>query len=337
MLAESESESFIEIPYYVGLLQYLKMKFEIAKVINTAIKTQQSYICRVPGNIGNILSKQLRKKGIPYAVEIVGDPWTVFAPHTFNHVLRPFIRISSYLRLKKTVKKSSVALYVTKYNLQKRYPVSNNITAINASNVILPDKSKVSRPKIFNKKKNEIINIISIGSLAQMYKAPDIAIEGIKVLSERGWNCHLTWLGDGIYKDKMIKYAAKMNVAENVHFIGSIPSGDGIWEALSKSDLFILVSRTEGLPRSMIEAMAMGLPCIGTFVGGIPELLDKKALIVPNNSLILANKIEELFSSSELINHLAEENYIAAGNYKESVLIEKRQTFYNEIINLSEK
>ncbi|MBP1712751.1 MAG: glycosyltransferase, partial [Deltaproteobacteria bacterium] len=63
---------------------------------------------------------------------------------------------------------------------------------------------------------------------------------------------------------------------------------------LDTADLFVLASRTEGLPRAMIEAMSIGLPCIGSDVGGIPELLDKADIFPPNNIKALTEKMIEV-------------------------------------------
>lgn len=105
-------------------------------------------------------------------------------------------------------------------------------------------------------------------------------------------------------------------------------------EELKNSDLFLLVSRTEGLPRALIEAMAMGLPCIGTKVGGIPELLDEQALIHADDSLALANKIEFLLNHMDVANKEASRNYEFAKNYYDSVLQERRESFYQYLISI---
>lgn len=334
MLASNDRVLFIDVPYYVGLSQYLKKKGAIEQVIKKEAIKGRAYICRVPGTIGGILSKYLRKREIPYAVEVVGDPWDVFAKGSIRHPLRPFIRINSYLSLKKIVNGASTSLYVTKDTLQKRYsPRSGTLTFV-ASNVILEDAKINLTAKVFNRTEKSIVNIISVGSLAQMYKSPDVVLKAILLLKKSGIQCSLTWLGDGIYRDDMVKFAETLGVSDLVNFVGSVTSNEvRIW--LNKSDLFLLVSRTEGLPRAVIEAMGAGLPCIGTRVGGIPELLDDEALVQAGNEKELADKIEKFYNNEQLINLQGKRNLDEAKKYTCSILNTQREYFYTEIKKIS--
>ncbi|MDQ2178547.1 glycosyltransferase [Marinifilum sp. D714] len=333
-LAQSENISFIELPYFVGPVQYLKRIRSLQAVIRNSItKESVAYILRVPGKIGTLYGRELKKRNIPYAVEVVGDPWDVFAPGSVKHILSPLFRVTGYLNLKKVVSNAAAALYVTKIQLQKRYPVSKEAFTTNASNVFISDSAFKEEVKKFDKNKNDKIEMIAIGSLAQMYKAPDVVLKALSKLKQNGVNFHLTWLGDGIYKEQMIRLSEELNVQDCVSFLGNIPTGEPVREALKRSDLFIHVSRTEGLPRAMVEAMSVGLPCIGSKVGGIPELLEEKALIPSDNVDVLVNKIHEFLGSKELMNTQGIRNYNEAKEYSNEILMKRRREFCNEIIN----
>ena len=65
--------------------------------------------------------------------------------------------------------------------------------------------------------------------------------------------------------------------------------GHGVTEQLDAADVFVLPSRQEGLPRAMIEAMARSLPCVGSDVGGISELIPDW-VVPPNDPQALALK-----------------------------------------------
>ena len=331
LLASSEKVSFVALPYYIGISAFLKSRKEVIKILNKQAIFNRAYLCRIPGILGYSFASILKKRGIKYGVEVVGDPWDLFSQKTFRNKFAPFLRIFSYLSLRRVVKDSSAALYVTQKQLQKRYPTSKGIFSTSASNVVLPDKLILDDIRIFEKKSTEKIKILSVGYLDQMYKSPDIAIDAIGILKANGFNCHLTWVGDGFYKESMIDYANFKGLSDRIEFVGKIlPSK--VRDFLLDTDLFILISRTEGLPRAIIEAMGAGLPCIGTRVGGIPELLDESALVGANDAKAVAKKIEHFILNKNFANYHARRNLYESKYYKESILKKKREDFYDEII-----
>lgn len=332
-LASNERVSFIDLPYYVGPLQYLKVKCGLKRKIRENLRTDCVYICRVPGEIGNQVSSYLRKQNIPYGVEVVGDPWDVFASGAVKHPLRIYFRYRGAYYLKKVVSKAKAALYVTERQLQSRYPISSSAFQLSASNVQIRNENLPIIAKRFYEKAS--YSLLSIGSLEQMYKAPDVVLKALSILKGRGVHCNLTWLGEGKYKREMEELASVLQVDKEVCFKGNV-ARDKVDEELAKADLFLLVSRTEGLPRAIIEAMAMGLPCVGTRVGGIPELLDEQALIPKDDALALANKIEYMINYWDFTNSLAKRNFEEAKKYYDETLRKRREEFYEYLISITQ-
>lgn len=331
-LSSTEKVTFIELPYFIGPIQYLKVKKKLISVIRENIETLEAkYLCRIPGNISNLVIKNLIHKNIPYGVEVVGDPWDVFAPGTIKHPLRSYFRWKGFFDLKYNVKNAATVLFVTKETLQKRYPINKNAFQINSSDVRIKDNLIVEKSKEHSIK--EEYKLISIGSLEQMYKAPDIVLKSIKKLNENNINCKLIWLGDGVFRKQMESLCKELNISHKVEFKGNV-SAEDVRKYLDESDIFVLASRTEGLPRAIIEAMSLGLPCVGTSVGGIPELLDKEALVPKNNEIALFDKIKKLINDPTFYNEQAKINLTNAHLYKESVLIEKRNQFYSFLSKL---
>lgn len=333
-LSSGKNVTFIQLPYFIGPIQYLKVKSKLNIVIKENVDALDAkYICRVPGNISNIVIKYLLKNNIPYGVEVVGDPWDVFAPGTIKHPLRRFFRWKGYLDLKKNVKNAAAVLYVTKEALQKRYPISPNTFNISSSDVKINDGLIADRPKKHRNK--DEYQLLSIGSLAQMYKSPDIVIKTIKRLNDNHINCKLIWLGDGVFRIQMEQLCQELNISHKIEFKGNV-STDEVKRHLEKSDIFILASRIEGLPRAIIEAMSIGLPCVGTNVGGIPELISAEVLVPKNNEIALFEKIKKLIHEPDFYNQQAILNLNNAHLYKESVLTSKRNEFYNFLSNLNQ-
>jgi glycosyltransferase involved in cell wall biosynthesis len=90
-----------------------------------------------------------------------------------------------------------------------------------------------------------------------------------RVLAERP-DIEFVLVGDGVERARLERQAADRGLSRAVQFLGE--RGD-VADLLSSSDLFVLPSRSEACPNSVLEAMAAGLPIIATRVGGIPELI----------------------------------------------------------------
>jgi glycosyltransferase involved in cell wall biosynthesis len=125
--------------------------------------------------------------------------------------------------------------------------------------------------------------------------------------------------------------AASLGLAACVRFTGHLSSPDLVRKELSEADLFVLPSRTEGLPRALIEAMAIGLPCIGSDVGGIPELLPPSERVPPGDARALADGILELLSDPLRLARLSAENVERAREFHIDALRPRRHAFYRAV------
>jgi L-malate glycosyltransferase len=143
---------------------------------------------------------------------------------------------------------------------------------------------------------SEIIQLIIVGALIEG-KRQDIAIKACKELIDRGYQIHLHIVGEkphwhsSDYMDELKDLVEKMELQSYVTFHGWIEKP---YSLLAHSDIFLLPSDSEGLPLSIIEAMGVGIPCIGTDVGGVSELIlnEKTGLLIAKGSL------EDLVSST---------------------------------------
>lgn len=322
-IASCEYVSYIDLPYYVGFKGYIQKIHAIKSVLRKYLKYDGCYICRLPGQIGGAVVSVLRERKIPYSCEVVGNPWDVYSKGSIIHPMRAFLRIVSTYQLKKQVKHTNACLYVTQNTLQRMYPVKDNTFNIGVSDVIIRDNLYAKKAKVLEKKQRYYI--ASIGSLAQMYKGADILIEALSILKDHGFELHLTWLGDGVFKQEMIKLARKLGVS--AEFKGNV-STEVVHEVLDNTDIFVLASRTEGLPRALVEAMAHGIPCIGTCVGGIPELLDDSAIVEKDNPVQLAKLIQKMIINQEYSNDQAKRNLNNSLLYEENRLKQMRNRYF---------
>jgi glycosyltransferase involved in cell wall biosynthesis len=172
--------------------------------------------------------------------------------------------------------------------------------------------------------------------MAQLYKAQDVLIDALASCIRTGVNLSLTLVGDGRHRAALEERAARQGVGERVSFVGALPAGEAVRHALDRADLFVLPSHQEGLPRAMLEAMARGVPCIGSNVGGIPELLPDEDLVPPGDVAALAQKLREVVGNAERLVHMSARNLETARRYREEVLGQRRIAFYEHVRHVTE-
>lgn len=322
--------SFIAIPDYHGPLQYSTRYYQIAKRLKNIDISGHAVILRVPSQVGNLMERRLRKNSYPFGLEVVGDPYDAFAPGVIIHPFRPLFRWIFRKYLYKQCANACSISYVCKY-LQRRWRPSNISTFITSySSIELPDDAFARAPRRFGRRTNGW-RLINIGSMEQMYKGHEMLLRALRIYLDHGNSLQLYLIGDGKLKLKFETLVLKLGLNKHVYFLGTIPSGVQIYNELDKADLFVLPSKTEGLPRSLIEAMARALPCIGTKLGGIPELLTPQDIIESSNPNALARKIYEVLNDPELMTQMSARNLEKAKEYREEALRQKRVAFYREL------
>ena len=114
-----------------------------------------------------------------------------------------------------------------------------------------------------------------------------------------------------------------------------VPAGDGVRKLLDASDVFVLPSRGEGLPRAMIEAMARALPCIGSDIGGIRELIPSEDIVEVGSVSDLAGKMRNFIENQDQLTEKSGRNLEKAKNYLSPILTKRRNNYYGHIKNLT--
>ncbi len=326
--ADGRRVSFAAIPEYVGPRQYLMRLPQILAVTRGVIAAEDAVILRVSSQIASLLYPSLRRERRPYGVEVVTDPYGVFAPGAVRHPLRPFFRWLFPLQLRRQCADAAAACYVTEHALQQRYPCPSFSVA--ASDVELPDEAIVAAPRPL-RTPTPPLRLAFVGSLGQWYKAPDVLLDAVALCVRDGMDLTLTMLGDGKHRPELEERARTLGIADRVIFRGQVTAGAAVRDELDAADLFVLPSRQEGMPRAMIEAMARALPCIGSTVGGIPELLPPEDLVPPGDAAALAKAIREMVSSPERMARASARNLERAQAFAESRLRERRLAFFQHV------
>jgi glycosyltransferase involved in cell wall biosynthesis len=332
--ANGENVEFIDVPNYLGPGEYLKKFRQVKQAVRGAVQPDDAIILRLPSNLANDMRKMLDRTKHPYAAEVVADPYDAFAPGSIDHPLRPIFQWKFPRDLRNYCADAFAAAYVTKFALQERYPCPQYSQGI--SDVVLPDRCIVANPRPLKPDVGTKV-LVFIGTMSQLYKAPDVLIKAVAVCVRQGIDLKLVMLGDGQFRPMLTELAATEQIGERVQFMGQMAAGEAVEAQLDAADVFVLPSYQEGLPRAMVEAMARALPCIGSKVGGVPELLAPEDMVVAGDVDDLARKIADIVTNPKRMAQMSVRNLDKAREYRDEVLAQKRTDFYRYVRTHTEK
>jgi len=142
--------------------------------------------------------------------------------------------------------------------------------------------------------------ILCVGRLVPS-KGQLVLIAAIERLVKTTPNLRLRLVGDGPERESLERAIAAANLGSYVVLEGSV-NQDRIQEFYRQADIFVLASFAEGIPVVLMEAMAMEIPCVSTFVAGIPELIRNETdgiLVPPSDDLALATAIKRRWNKDD--------------------------------------
>jgi glycosyltransferase involved in cell wall biosynthesis len=347
--ADGPGVCFYDLPNYVGPSQYVVQAWSIRRRVASALEGQAVVIMRVPSRIGYVVWRELRRQMRPFGLEVVGDPFDVFSPGAVHHPLRAIFRWTEPRSLREMCRTAAAASYVTESALQRRYPTFGHEFGV--SDVELPDEAFVVRGMVSNPDNPRTrqsgpecpagascpLMLVTVGGMGQMYKGYDVLLGALYLCLRRGFDLQLTLVGDGAFKEHLEALARRIGVHGRCHFLGELPGGRDVRNILDLADLFVLPSRQEGMPRALLEAMARGLPCVATNVGGIPEVLANEDLVRPNDASALAEKLCSVLASSSRLSSMSERNMCRATDFAAVELAKRRGLFYSDVRTQTER
>ncbi len=138
--------------------------------------------------------------------------------------------------------------------------------------------------------------------------------------------------GDGPEEPRLRAEAELLGVADDVLLLGR---RDDVGELLAAADAFCLPSRHEGVPVSLLEAMASGVPAVATAVGGVPELLaaGRGLLVAPGQPVALAGALARLLSDAELARGMSDASREQVARHHEMpVVAERYADIYDRLV-----
>lgn len=318
--------SVLGLPHYVGPQELLLNIFPILICEKKGIKQEDAFILRIPGHINIGLDWILTARKHPYGAEVVGGIGSPLEGADTISIGKKLFKNISDLQLRRLCRRANAISYVTGSAIQAKFPPNRNAFITNYSSIELPQEA-------FSEKAtgaiNSIFRIISVGSMEMRYKRFDILIKAFKCCIDNGCDMKLTIVGGGRYKGYYEKMAYQLG--DKCEFLGELPGSEYVRKELVKANLFVLPSAYEGLPRVLIEAMAVGLPCISTDVGGVSELLEEEELIPKNDVQAMAREIQAQYLHKNNFSRISKRNVLKAQEYSENILRPRRDALYEYV------
>lgn len=143
--------------------------------------------------------------------------------------------------------------------------------------------------------------IVSVGRLS-WEKGQEYLISSLPLVKKEFPEAHLVIVGGGAEEEKLRKLVKSLDLNVSVSFRGLLPHFRAMGEAAS-AEVFVGPSLAEGLGIVFLEAQALGIPVVGTYVGGIPDVIENEVtglLVPPKDSAAIAEAVKRVFRDREL-------------------------------------
>ena len=322
--ADGMRVEFFPVPCYAGPWAYLRSAKAVFERLRSAVEPDDVLLVRCPSQLATTLLAAIPARR--YGIEVLGDPYELYAPGASRGLLRPLYRHWFTTRLRQQCRNAVVAGYVSTA-LERRYPSSrpgHRMLDVHLAGI-------PPRPRQF---RAGMADVVTVGGFDHPVKGHDTLIDALAIVQARGLPVRLTIIGGGRLRPELEAQARRRRV--DVRFAGELGGASAVGKHFWDADLFALATRSEGTPRALIEAMAHGLPSVATPVGGITELLPASQLAPPNRPRELAERIETMLKSPEAYESASHLGLAVVARFAEPIQAERRRRFLTELRHLSE-
>jgi glycosyltransferase involved in cell wall biosynthesis len=273
--------------------------------------------CSIPGFTGRL------------AAWLAGVPVIVHTVHGFHfHDRTPWLKRHFYVAVERFAGLfTDTLLSQNRYDLELagRYHIVPRNRLRYIGNGIKLDEFRVPAP---TDRQGGETTITCIARLEPV-KNHRMLFEAAHLLKMRGHRFRVQVVGDGPLRDSYMTLCGELGIDDRVAFLGY---RDDIPQILATTDLSVLTSVKEGIPRALLEPMAMGLPVVATRVNGNREVVrdgECGFLVALDDSVALADAIEKLITDGELRARMGRRaRQIAETDYDEAAVVQSLLALY---------
>lgn len=295
---------FVALPTWCGPRGWFRCRGVVKHILNQAIADCDVCVARIPSPSGSMGVGIARSANKPVAAHVLGDPLLSWVDRVPTRSLRRLVSVSVSRSFNRTLLHCD-AILSTSRGVLLPYMDDTREVAILADTSLtdadfLSPRSNTSRELIF----------FSASRLIPL-KNIDMFFRAMRIVLDRGMLVKCVIAGDGPDLPRLKQLAQALRVQQQVVFLGMVRDRAALREHYRHADVGFLLSRSEGLPLAVIEAMAAGLPLLLSDIPQCREVADDHgAMFVGcDDEIACADAIARLANSSELRRRMASHNF----------------------------
>ncbi|MBK8913567.1 MAG: glycosyltransferase family 4 protein [Phycisphaerales bacterium] len=336
---------FAPIPFYQGIASLAKNLGRVRRAIRDGLRcdapesdnSRYYYAMRGSGPLCVLAWRALRSARRPFARQIVGhDREGVHMGTTLRPAfLRDWIARGLYSVSRRMVREAATVAYVASH-LRDAYPEAPGAPVFFFSDVNL-DAALIARPRRADEFAADALRIVSVGRM-NPEKGYDVlldAAERLLAAGETRWSLEVVGVGPQL--EALRARAAGGPLAGHVRFSGWVPLGPELYRRLDEGDLYVQPSLTEGTPRALLEAMARGLPALGSNVGGIPALVSADALLPAGDADAWAAALRGLIGQREELARRSKDCFDLAMRFHPDVMHARKREYWTTLREITDR
>lgn len=198
---------------------------------------------------------------------------------------------------------------------------------------IIVINNPVDYPETFSYKNDAPVRMLFLGELLERKGVWDV-LKAINVHQDSFRGKLKLKIGGNKREKDVIKFISENHLSDIIEFEGWV-AGDKKWKLLNWANLVILPSFNEGLPITLLEAMAYSCALISTPVGGIPEILkdgENGLMVTPGSSEEIANAIHYFVNNSSKCNEMGEKSYQKVIPFLPETVFKQLSNLYSQLL-----
>ena len=262
-------------PHYGSVVEFFKRSPSILpptyRNIEKNVRRADLVMIRLPSPIGLLVYRQARKHDTPYFVYLAADIRNAATrgEKYEGSVTKAVVSASAAVFHWTNKRISSKSLvFTTGSALQEKFrtPAARCVNLVPS---VVAERDLYVRQDACS---GSEIHLLFVGRLVPL-KGLRYLLKAVQSISERGVDVRLRILGDGHHRPQLERLAARLGISQRVTFCGHVAFGPELFQYYRSSDIFVLSSLSEGVPKTLTEAMASGVPVVATNVGGVSDVI----------------------------------------------------------------